>query len=86
MSRRLILVDNASIRHSVDDWHRSIIGFDSLGVIAALDGSIYFLDVSAHHRSKRCIVSTTYFTLSCALAGLWRISQLELLIALDLLI
>jgi hypothetical protein len=55
-------------------------------VIAALDGSIYFLDVSAHHRSKRCIVSTTYFTLSCALAGLWRISQLELLIALDLLI
>lgn len=77
-------MNNSSVGHAVKNRNGSVIGFNGLGVIAAFDSRIYFLDLSTYHGSERCIVATTNFALFCTLAGLWRISQLELLIALDL--
>ena len=63
-------MDNSSVCHAVNYRYRCVVGFNGLSVIAAFDGCVYFFNLGAYHGPERSIVSTTNFTLSCALAGL----------------
>lgn len=80
MSGSLIFVNYAFISHAIDNRHCGLVSFVGLGVIAAVDSSDDFLDAGAYHGSETGVVTTTTFALSGTLAGLWRISQVLLLL------
>ena len=63
----LIFVNNALVRHAINDRNRFTVGSRRSALIAAGDGRVNFFNVGAHHRTEGCIVSTSRFPLTGSL-------------------
>lgn len=70
MSRGLVLLDDAAVRHTIDDRHRRIIGRSSAVSVASLSRRNDLLDFGANQRAQTRIVRSTLVVLARALSCL----------------
>ena len=70
MSRGLVLLDDAAIRHTIDDRHRRIIGRSGAVSVASLSRRNDLLDFGANQRAQTRIVRSTLVVLARALSCL----------------
>ena len=70
MSRGLVLLDDAAVRHTIDDRHRRIIGRSGTVSVASLSRRNDLLDFGANQRAQTRIVRSTLVVLARALSCL----------------
>ena len=66
MSGSLVFVDDAFVRHTVNNRHGFGIGRSGAFFIAIIDSGNYFFDVGANHRSQTSIMVAALSCLSGA--------------------
>ena len=70
MTRGLILLDDAAVRHAVNDRHRRIIGRSGIVSVASISCRNDLLDFGANQRPQTCVVCSALVVLARALSCL----------------
>ena len=70
MTRGLILLDDAAVRHAVNDRHSRIIGRSGIVSVASISCSNDLLDFGANQRPQTCVVCSALVVLARALSCL----------------
>jgi len=70
MTRGLILLDDAAVRHAVNDRHSRMIGRSGIVSVASISCRNDLLDFGANQRPQTCVVCSALVVLARALSCL----------------
>jgi hypothetical protein len=78
MTSGFVLVDDAFIGHTVDNWHGQNVS-SRLFSVFCVDGFNYILDVGTNHGTQAGVVAATLLSLFCTFLAEGELATVELL-------